>query len=84
MLPPAEDAKELRKAHKQLLGRYYHSCFTGLRLWTELGLFGCSKKQVSGRETEKQSHCSLIPTTTLIKSIVTNMQNIKKCPLSIY
>lgn len=56
MLPPAEDAKELSKAHKQLLGRYYHSCFTGLRMWTELGLFARSKKQVSGRETEKQSH----------------------------
>lgn len=84
-LPPAEDAKELSKAHKQLLGRYYHSCSTGLRMWTEFELFVWSKKQVSGRETEKQSHWSLIPTTMLInKSIVTNMQNIKKCPLSIY
>lgn len=39
MLPPAEDAKELSKAHKQLLGRYYHSYFTGMRMWTELGSF---------------------------------------------
>lgn len=27
MLPPAEDAKELSKVHKQLLGRYYQLLF---------------------------------------------------------
>lgn len=31
VLPPAEDGEELSKAYKQLLGRYYHFCFTGMK-----------------------------------------------------
>lgn len=31
VLLPAEDGEELSRAYKQLLGRYYHSCFTGMK-----------------------------------------------------